>query len=437
MSNKFHAIVYSILGICAAAAIIWGVTRSAGASDMETRLTSVYDSSLMSAMDALKDAQYKLEKSLISEAGQPQARLLAAVSADAQTVSANLSTLPLSHSAIRDTIKFSNQLWDFSASLIRPVDTPLSAEELKTIETMAETCSALYASLYVAQQTGAHQADAKSVYYAETDAKTRPIEKVSGESGIDYPSLIYDGPFSDARDTGTPKALSSRVISFEEAENIAREFVGAERVTGVSAGTDARGVIPAFGVTVRAGDVTLEVAVTKTGGQVLWMSPDSANFGTDKSIEECREAALAFLSSRNYPNMKPTYFQIYDGLAVVNFAATQGSCILYPDLIKVQVRMDTAQVVGFESSHYLMNHTTRFGLTPALNAEEAAGAVSSLLTLDTTQLCIIPSDAGETLCWEFKGTYLEHTYLVYIDAKTGEQADILKLVEDATGLLTT
>ena len=437
MSRKFHAVVYSILGLCAVAAIVWGATRSADAADVKTRLTGVYDSSLMSAMDALKDAQYKLEKALISQAGQQQAQLLAAVSADAQTVGANLSALPLSHAAIRDTMKFSNQLWDFSASLIRPADTPLSEEELKTIQSMADTCASLYDSLYDAQQAGAQNASAESVYYAETDGDARPLEKLGGESGISYPTLIYDGPFSDARDTGAPKALGSRVITYEEAETVAREFVGAQRVTGVLAGTDARGVIPAFGVTVRAGDVTLELAVTKTGGKVLWMSPDTASFGTEKSIEECREAALSFLTEHDYPNMRATYFQIYDGLAVLNFAASQGSCILYPDLVKVQVRMDTAQVVGFESSHYLMNHTARSGLTPALGAEEAAGAVSSLLFLDTTQLCVIPRDAGETLCWEFRGVYREHTYLVYIDAKTGEQADILKLVEDAGGLLTT
>jgi hypothetical protein len=37
---------------------------------------------------------------------------------------------------------------------------------------------------------------------------------------------------------------------------------------------------------------------------------------------------------------------VYQGLAVISFAATQGETILYPDQIKVQLRMDTAQVVA-------------------------------------------------------------------------------------------
>lgn len=436
MSKKFHAILYSVLGLCVAAAIVWGVTRSAGAENYKTRLASVYDSALLSALNALKDAQFKLEKAQLSEAGEQQAQLLAAVSADAQAIATSLSTLPLSHTAIRDTIKFSNQLWDFSASLIRPDDSPMTQEEIETTQTMIDTCASLYAALLEAQSQGAQSADASSHYFEAANAEKQPVERVGGENKIEYPTLIYDGPFSDSRETGAPKALGSKPVTAAEAEAIARAFVGEDRVTGLQPGTDSLGTIPAYGFTVRAGDVTLEVAVTKTGGKILWISPDSANFVPDKSVEECREAALAFLSTRGYSDMKPTYFQVYDGLAIINFAATQGACVLYPDLIKLQVRMDTAQVVGFESNHYLMNHTSRAALTPALSVEEAAGGVSSLLTVQGTQLCVIPKDGTERLCWEFRGTYREHTYLIYIDASTGEQTDILKVVEDATGLLT-
>ena len=47
--------------------------------------------------------------------------------------------------------------------------------------------------------------------------------------------------------------------------------------------------------------------------------------------------------------------------------------------------------------------------------------------------CVIPQNSRELLCWEFTGDYNGDTYYVYIDAQTGRQADIQKLVQSASG----
>jgi len=46
---------------------------------------------------------------------------------------------------------------------------------------------------------------------------------------------------------------------------------------------------------------------------------------------------------------------------------------------------------------------------------------------------VIPTDAGERLCWEFRGTFSGETYYVYIDASTGEAAQILRISRTAQG----
>ena len=151
-------------------------------------------------------------------------------------------------------------------------------------------------------------------------------------------------------------------------------------------------------------------------------------------MEECRENALRFLEARGYENMRPTYFQVYQGVAVISFAAVQGETLLYPDLIKVQLRLDTAQVVGVEARNYLQNHAPRGLLVPTLSLEEAQGAVSSRLSIQRSQLCLIPTEGGEKLCYEFQGSYGGQTYLVYINAANGHQEQLLKVVEGETGL---
>jgi hypothetical protein len=65
------------------------------------------------------------------------------------------------------------------------------------------------------------------------------------DSGIDYPSLIYDGAFSDARHLGAPQGLPAETITKEQALTIATEFVGADRVQSVQEAGEIQGVIPA------------------------------------------------------------------------------------------------------------------------------------------------------------------------------------------------
>ena len=56
--------------------------------------------------------------------------------------------------------------------------------------------------------------------------------------------------------------------------------------------------------------------------------------------------------------------------------------LLYPDLLTVQVRMDTLQVVGLEARSYWTNHVRRELSEPALSADEAAAGFAQVTTLD-------------------------------------------------------
>ena len=125
---------------------------------------------------------------------------------------------------------------------------------------------------------------------------------------------------------------------------------------------------------------------------------------------------------------------MYQGVAVISFAASQGNTLLYPDLVKVQLRMDTAQVVGIEARNYLQNHTARGLLIPTLSEDEARQRVGERLNVTSARLCLIPTDSGEKLCYEFQGEFSGHVYLSYINALDGRQEQLLKVVEGETGL---
>ena len=427
MKKKFLILIFAL-------ALAFSVSAGIGAAAIirnkqyQARLREIYEGALLSALRKMEDMQLLLSKALLSEEEMAM-RYLSQAGSGAAQVQRSLSLLPLSHTDLQSAVKFANQLSDYSAVLISAGQ--FSPQDILQMDQLLSACKAHALALGQAREEMTGRAvSGESDFYPGEDAPP------AYDSGVSYPALIYDGPFSDAREKGTAKALGEKEITREEALQIARDFVGSERVLSLAPGADTGGDIPCFGVTLQLSDVTLEAAVSKKGGKILWMAPDTADFPLEKSVEECREAALVFLEEKGYGPMIPCHFQVYQGVAVLSFAPAQGETLLYPDLIKVQLRMDTARIVGMEARNYLMNHTARPLLSPLLSLEEAMGNISSRLHIEESRLCLIPSRGKEILCYEFRGDFQGQTYLVYINAENGRQEDLLQLVESAAGLET-
>ena len=111
--------------------------------------------------------------------------------------------------------------------------------------------------------------------------------------------------------------------------------------------------------------------------------------------------------------------------------------IVYPDLIKVKVALDNGEIVGFESKGYLMSHRQRDIPKPAISMEEALQKVARKENIISSGLAIIPTNYGsELFCYEFKGRLDDQDFLVYINAMTGEEEDILLIINSDEGILT-
>ena len=427
--SRFSLGVFALL--LALAAVSGLAFRFKGERDgYAARLRVVYDGTVLSALRQMEDMELALGKALLSQADGAENQYLNQVSAGAAQVQRSLSLLPLSHTATQRAMKFANQAADYSGALLRAGE--ITPEDAAKLGGLLSACREYAAALSQSRDSLTEQASAGTAAFYPAGSEP---EAPAYDSAVSYPTLIYDGPFSDARQTGQALALGTKVISQEEAVTIARDFVG-DRVKRAAPGASTGGSIPCWGVTLDLGDVILQAAVTRQGGKILWMAPDTADFSVEKSVEECRENALLFLEARGFQSMKPTYFQVYQGVAVISFAASQGDTLLYPDLIKVQLRMDTAQVVGIEARNYWQNHTARGLLAPTPTEEQARSRVGQRLNVQSGQLCLIPTDSGEKLCYEFKGEFGGHTYLSYINALDGRQEELLKVVESDTGLET-
>ncbi len=432
MQKKHHILLYTLLGMCVLLAVAYAVEAEQTADRYAQALDDAYQGALQASLEQMEQMKVNIGKALISQDEGQSAVLLSKIGSDAAAVQSGLSALPLSHAAMADTVKLCNQLSDFTNALLIQADAAVSEADAEKLRALSEACSALLDELrsaYGQMQAGKIRFDTLSPYMADADSLTRPLEGAA--AAVDYPTLIYDGPFSDVVSENEPRGLGQENVGQEAVAGIVRGYL--PDISSVQLTQECGGSIPAWGVRIEKNDCVLQAAVTKQGGDILWMFPETAAFTPQYGLEECKEAALEFLRLHGYGEMRLTFWQIYAGMVTLSYAAVQEGVVLYPDLVKVQVRMDNLDVVGLEARHYLSSHTQRDFLTPSITQEEAQGAVSERLSIRQTQLCVIPQNNREYLCWEFMGEYQGDTYYVYIDAQTARQRDIQRLVQTDNG----
>lgn len=135
--------------------------------------------------------------------------------------------------------------------------------------------------------------------------------------------------------------------------------------------------------------------------------------------------------------MKETYFLKQQGVVTINYAYEQDGVIMYPDLIKVKVALDNGEVLGIETTGYLNSHEQRKLPNAKISKEEAKKTLNKNLEIKSEKLAMIPTEfKTEKFCWEFKGSVDGSDFLVYINAESGREEDILVIQNTPDGTLT-
>ena len=254
------------------------------------------------------------------------------------------------------------------------------------------------------------------------------------KSFADYPTLIYDGPFSDNIMKKESEMLRyEEEISQSEAKKRASAYSGVPE-NRLIATEDEKSTIEAYVFYYE----NTTVAVTKKGGYLLYLLSDT--FSGETKIKETDAVATAknYLRKFGYGSMKESYYFDYDGICTINFAYTSDDIIYYSDLIKVSVSLDKNEVVSVDCSGYLMNHKKRDVPVDIISVDTAKQSISEVLSVKDRKTAFIPmNDGSEVFTYEFLCNDKDgNDVLVYINAVTGDEADIKLLLYSDNGTLT-
>ena len=258
------------------------------------------------------------------------------------------------------------------------------------------------------------------------------LENLSTE----FPELIYDGPFSDGKDIREIKGISGDEISEAEAIDIFSAIFSAYKLQNVECTGKTQDGIESFAVQgERDGDI-LYAQVSVTGGKLIMFAFSGSCNAVNYESAAAEKKSLEFLERLGLTDMKAVWMNKTNNVYTFNFTGEKENVILYPDMVKVRVCAETCEIIGLEATSYYYNHTEREIEAPRISESAARRKVSENIGIESVRLCVIPiGESSEKLCYEFYGESEDGTYYVYIDAETGSQAEMFKVVETTEGTL--
>ena len=408
------------------------------ASSSQLRMQNTYMRAVEDLSLSLDNIKTTLNKGLYTNSPAMMTQLSGKLWSEAANAKAALSQLPMEELKLEQTYKFLSQVGNYSQSLSKKFGQgeTLTEEEKNNLKTLYGYAEDLSGKMWQVEKK-IEDGDL-TLYDISGAANSTRVQNVTEgftdfEEGFsDYPTLIYDGPFSDHILERSPLMLKGKSeITQDQALQKAYTVSGEDNlsVTGEEGGK-----MPSYVFENR----NTTVSVTKQGGFFSYMLKYRPVENPQLGASDALKRAEKYLEMLGIDEVEETYYEINNGICIYNFAGEQNDVVLYTDLIKVGVALDNGEIMSFDARGYITNHTMRNLGQPALSEEEAQGRLSKGLTVFETNLCVIPTDGlNERYCYEFYCVDSEgRQLLIYLNADTGEEEQILLLKIGSNGRLT-
>ena len=428
--NIFTYTVPVLLAAGLAVSVVWGRAQKAradGLNEVAEKYVSTCVSACARCGSELKDTVYDMSVSLekLRALSSRSQRVLALEdivrgSAEAEKL---LTRLPRSQVENMGLEAFLVRIGDYARSLSRRL---LAGEELdqtdeEQLESLIDAVTGLASRLEEMVLNGEMPVGTEEFDYYDTDGESEDPE---------YPTLLYDGPFSESNETAEPLGLVGEEGTSEDAKRRAEELLG----VSLEPAGETEGRIPTYDFTGEGFDVS----ITKTGLFVLFVmgapSGDGNGMPSEEEYGEFVDKGKVFLSLAGYDGMEPTYSECTGGTVLISFAWSADGVTVYNDLVKVWLDRETGGIVGLDARSYIFSHRERDIPEPKLTKDEARAAVSQRMEIGSSRMALIPvSSQREELCYEFRGKCGEREYLVYINAVTGTEEQVFIIVSDENG----
>lgn len=408
-----------------------------------------YNKYMYQVVSYVNNVEVELEKLQITTTDNLKLTTLADIWRQSNLAKSNLEALPVTQDSMQNASKYLTQVSDYSYTLIRKLvnGSSISDKEYDNISNMYENSkefSKVLSDIYNDLNSGKIKWDElekignERIKETEISAEISNIDKIN-KTFQEYEGLIYDGAFSDHILTLKPRFLSDNVVDESVARDTINNLFGKNKIENINYLGESNGRIDLYNYNVKLKneEFTRSISITKKDARLYLMISDREVTEEKISINDAKKSGIKFLNKLGMENLKDTYYLKIGNMAIINYAAIQDDIIIYPDLVKVKVALDTGDILSVEAQGYTFNHRVREDITPSISIEEAKLKINKDINIMSEQLSIIPTDSkNEVLVYEFKGKIEDREFIVYVNARTGLEEKILIILDTPGGILT-
>ena len=415
-------------------------------TENETTEENNYNYSFSELVNYVNNIENYLAKAMISKSTTHSAETLTKIWADSNLAIVYFENIPFIDDGTNKSIKFLNQVSDYAYTLYQKAIEGETLEDgdfenLKTLYSYCTTLKDVLNELSTELNDG-------TISWEDLNDQTDWAfveEDVSVFSNIesnfdDYEGLIYDGAYSDYIENDEKLGLTGEEIDEETARAKIEEIFTDIQIQEISSNGEIDGdEIDCYNFTIRTEENdTIDISISKQGGWIVEVLSDKDVTEENISLDDAVNNGKSYLEKMGYTGMEETYYTKQENILTINYAYVEDEIVMYPDLIKVKIALDDGEILGMEATGYLNNHTDRVLVEAKITIDEAKETLNSNLEILSEGMAVIPleDENTEVLCYEFKGKVEDKEFLVYINVQTGEEEEILVILETEGGTLT-
>ena len=407
-------------------------------SSTDTALESSYQRAFYDTIEQVDNIDLNLSKVLATKDGGAMQKYLMTTAINAELAERDIQELPLADEYKYYTAKVINQIADYSKYIAgKLIDgDKLTDTDKQGLESLYKANLALKNALnQMLDKMGTDYTFSGLDQTEKGDALIAGLTELENLS-VAYPELIYDGPFSDGAEQIELKGLTGEQVDKAKAVEIFTNIFKDYGFTEINCVGCTEGEVECYNIEGKNDTATVYAQITKKGGNLIMFDYqgdcNEVKIESDTAIFN----GLEFMQVLGIDDMQEVWYALADNVYTINYAYKTDSVIVYPDMIKVRVCAQTGKVIGLEAKSYYANHKERTIDKPTLSAKSASEKVFDGISIESSALTLIPLTKNtEKLCYEFSGEYNGDTFYVYIDANTGAQVQMFKVVKGSEGTL--
>jgi spore germination protein len=270
---------------------------------------------------------------------------------------------------------------------------------------------------------------------AAADGSEAPSKSV--RAGLDQldaslqklPPFSYTGEYA-TRVVQKPLGLPSGDVTRDQAQAVAKDFldkVGYLNVTPEFTG-ESQGVLGSY--MWKYQDAVLEIS-HQGGAVTLYRDPRPIGLRA-MSIEEASNKAKTALQTLGW-QLVLTSSEDFGSYVQFEAVAEKEGVRIYPDKVRLMIALDNGQVVGMDAApYYAFHHARTF---PAkITLDQAKHKLRPNFQVEESRLAVIAKSGNrEVYSYEFRGRYQGEEYLIYLNASTGAEENIQRIIKTPRG----